>query len=662
MMQRDPTKWIISLGFSAVLTLMFIVTYISLSQMDENIDQMSDLIQETHKKNTATHNMRKLIRNRGEILDSMYLTEDYFERDLLLLKFADLAIKYKDERNLLKFYELSPAEMRIINKLNPLIEQAKIIGDEAAYSMLSNESEEEIRRKIIKTQDQRKVILTVLSELTTVQDKLALNTLNNSMRYHESSKGIIIYLTLATFVTGILISLLVIRQSSTKNIAIQYQASHDNLTDLFNRKEFERRLRLIYEDAKQNHAEHALCYMDLDQFKIINDTCGHDAGDQLLVELTRLIQEKIRGHDILGRLGGDEFGLILKNCSLLKAMEITEGLVSIVKKFEFISDNRAFHVGVSIGVVSITDKTSSYASAMSDADVACYAAKDMGRGRVHVHELNDTHIKTMHKELHWVADIQSSIQDNRFRLYAQDITPIHSTEPTTMYEVLLRLQDDEGNMVSPGLYIPAAERFGLMHDVDIWVIKNALRYSKQLNSNNPGRLITLFINLSANSLDDQICDIIIKTLDELQLPKGSICFEITETAAMKNIEQANKIITALHAKNVQFALDDFGSGMSSFAYLKSLNVDYLKIDGSFVQNMAVNKVDKAMVAAMKEIGNVMRIQTIAEHVENETTLDRLKELGVDYAQGYHLSTPHPIEDLIGKINDTNNKAAIHAAS
>ena len=492
-MKSDPTKWIISIGFSAVLALMFIVTYLSLKQMDENIDQMSDLIEETYAKYASVHKMRNIIRSRGEVLDSMYLTDDYFERELLLLKLSSLALEYKNEHKDFKAHSLRPAELRIIEKLKPLINEAKIATDRSADILLSTASEEDIRKTLIKTQTIRKKVLSSLSGLTDAQDKLAINTLKDSMKYHDNSKQIIIYLTLSTFFLGVLISLLVIRQSSARNIEIQHQATHDNLTKLPNRKEFEQNLEQVFLNAKQDDTEHALCYMDLDQFKIVNDTCGHNAGDKLLIDITKVIKEKIRSHDILGRLGGDEFGLIIKNCSLAKALEITQGIVTIVKKYEFISDERVFHVGVSIGIVAINNQTKSFTAAMSDADVACYAAKDMGRGRVHVHELNDNQISTMQKELHWVADIQSSIQDNRFMLFTQSISPINSNDPVNMFEILLRLKDDEGNMVSPGEYIPAAERFGLMKDVDLWVIENALRYSKQLNQDPDQPRIKLFI-------------------------------------------------------------------------------------------------------------------------------------------------------------------------
>ena len=251
------------------------------------------------------------------------------------------------------------------------------------------------------------------------------------------------------------------------------------------------------------------------------------------------------------------------------------------------------------------------------------------------------------RELHWVADIQSSIQDNRFKLFAQSILPLDPNEQCQMYEILLRLKNDEGSMVSPGLYIPAAERFGLMHDVDLWVIENVFLYSKKLNAVNDTGTVKLFINLSANSLSDStVCDFIIQKLEELDIEDGSICFEITETAVIKNITQANRMISTLKSKHVEFALDDFGSGMSSFGYLKNLEVDYLKIDGSFVKNMADNNVDQAMVAAMNKIGNVMKIKTIAEHVENETTLHTLHQLNIDYAQGFYFSDPIPIEDLL----------------
>jgi len=281
---------------------------------------------------------------------------------------------------------------------------------------------------------------------------------------------------------------------------------------------------------------------------------------------------------------------------------------------------------------------------MSEVDIACYAAKDMGRNQLHVHELTDVQVKRMHKELSWVADIQNSLKDNRFKLYVQPIFTVIGKQPEIrMYEVLLRLKDDEGNISSPGNYIPAAERFGLMRDVDQWVIEQVVRTLHEIGDT---RDICLFVNLSANTLSDKsFCAHILQLIAEYKIDGNSICFEITETAAIRNVRQAVDFMTALKQSNCFFALDDFGTGMSSFSYLKDLPVDYLKIDGSLVIDIHSNNINHAMVAAINEVGNVMNIKTIAEHVENEVTLKRLDEIGVNFVQGFHFGLPKPITSL-----------------
>ena len=370
-------------------------------------------------------------------------------------------------------------------------------------------------------------------------------------------------------------------------------------------------------------------------------------GDQLLIEVTQLLTKNIRNNDTLGRLGGDEFGLLLENCTLNKAVEIAEGMVSVVRNYDFEWNNRIFHIGVSIGLVDITNKSENVTSTMSEADMACYIAKDMGRNRIYIHELHDEHIKKVHKELSWVANIEESLKNNRFLLYTQPIVPIdNKADSRQLYEILLRLKDDDGQVISPGEYIPAAERFGMMRAVDIWVVTESIKTIETMNKSALTETPLIFINLSANSIIDKtFCDEVLQLLKDHNIPDESICFEITETAAIKNIHQAIEFMDKLRKAHCLFALDDFGAGMSSFTYLKNMPVDYLKIDGSFVNKMDVNTIDQAMVASINQIGQVMGMQTIAEHVENEVILESLREIGVTYGQGFHLSKPFPLTEI-----------------
>jgi diguanylate cyclase (GGDEF)-like protein len=438
---------------------------------------------------------------------------------------------------------------------------------------------------------------------------------------------------------------------------LSYQAAHDMLTGLVNRREFEIRVERALHSAHEQGRVHTLCYMDLDQFKVVNDTCGHVAGDELLRQLALMLQQVVRDRDTLARLGGDEFGVLLENCPLEKAQELAENLRQTVQDYRFLWHEKSFVVGASIGLVEISEASDSVVSILSAADAACYAAKDKGRNRIHVYELEDSDLARRHGEMQWVSRISRAIEDDRLRLFYQPIIPLDKSENgVSHFEILLRMVDEDGNLVLPMAFIPAAERYQLMPTIDRWVIKHAFQLCTHYCSsykNSP--LSTCTINLSGSSLcDDHFLEFIKKQLELNRVPAASICFEITETAAIANLPQAIEFMKALKAMGCQFSLDDFGSGLSSFTYLKNLPVDYLKIDGSFVKDMADDPIDFAMVQAITSVGHVMGLQTIAEFVESEDIFNRLKEIGVDYVQGSWIEKPRAVTELINspaKVQD-----------
>lgn len=432
---------------------------------------------------------------------------------------------------------------------------------------------------------------------------------------------------------------------------LSFQANHDALTGLFNRREFELQLQQTIENDCGDGQQHALCYLDLDQFKVVNDTCGHIAGDELLRQLAGLLHSVVRDSDILARLGGDEFGVMLKGCSLDKALRIAEDLRSRVKDFRFVWEGHSFEIGVSIGLVALNAATHNIADVMSVADVACYAAKDSGRNRVHVYRPDDSELKQRRGEMRWVSRLRKAIDENRFVLYYQPIVPVLPAEAVDLhFEVLIRLLDEQGKQVPPMAFIPAAERYNLMPAIDRWVVHNTLRYLRTLPRDQNNWLCVM--NLSGQSLcDDHFLDFVLEELRSAGVGGEHICFEITETAAIANLRHAVHFMTELKAIGCRFALDDFGSGLSSFAYLKNLKVDYLKIDGGFVKDMVDDPIDCAMVEAITQIGHVMGIQTIAEFVESDAILSALGRLGVDYAQGYWVAAPRPLDELTGPIDE-----------
>ncbi len=421
--------------------------------------------------------------------------------------------------------------------------------------------------------------------------------------------------------------------------ALHYQASHDALTGLINRREFENRLTAAVENARQESgSRHALLYLDLDQFKLVNDTCGHPAGDQLLKQITAVLQSRVRSGDTLARLGGDEFGILLQSCSLDQALRIAESLRQAIRDYRFIWQDGMLQVGVSIGIVEITPETPTVANVMSAADVACYSAKDLGRNRVQLYKPDD--VPERHREMHWVSKLARACDESRFELFYQPIVPISSTaNEREHFELMLRLRDESGVLVTPAEFIPAAERYNVMPAIDRWVVRQALdRLVHRVGSG--VKPFTIAVNLSGTSLNDErFLEYLIAELSNNELVAGAMCFEITETAAISNLANVVYFMRELKARGCHFALDDFGSGLSSFMYLKTLPVDYLKIDGQFVENVTRDRVDRSMVEAISQVGKTMGIQTIAERVESAEVLDELRRLGVGYAQGFHIARP-----------------------
>lgn len=422
-----------------------------------------------------------------------------------------------------------------------------------------------------------------------------------------------------------------------------YQATHDALTGLENRREFERQLEQSLSSARGEHTRHALCYLDLDQFKLINDSAGHVVGDQLLRQVAGLLLGKLRASDTLARLGGDEFSLLIKNCSLEKALEIAEDLLRAIGDFRFSWEGRNFEIGASIGLVPITSDAESTAKLLSQADVACYTAKELGRNRVYVYETHDSHSGRLHTQILRAAELTDALEKNRFRLYGQPIVGLTPGHDRPMHiELLLRMLDIEDQLLLAEEFIPAAERYGLMRAIDRWVIRTVLQDYGDCFARLPTAKIA--INLSGNSLnDDCLLAFTRQAFTNSVLPPERVCFEITETAAIDNLKQTRHFILEMKRIGCYFALDDFGSGLSSFAYLKNLPVDYLKIDGNFVRDMVDDTIDQAMVAAINQVGHTMGIQTVAEYAESEAVIEQLRRLGVDYAQGYGIGRPQPIE-------------------
>jgi diguanylate cyclase (GGDEF)-like protein/PAS domain S-box-containing protein len=426
-----------------------------------------------------------------------------------------------------------------------------------------------------------------------------------------------------------------------------YQATHDSLTNLKNRREFERQLKQAVAETQYNNKTHSICYMDLDKFKAVNDSCGHAAGDELLKQLSLTIKSKTRETDTIARLGGDEFGLLLASCPTKKAKVLADEIRKSVEKFRFHWNNKTFKIGISIGIVTINKRSGTAKEIMSAADTACYLAKEQGRNRIHIYKTDSTEITHHTSQTNWLNRINTALDNNNFILYFQRIASLNNKKHQH-YEVLIRMIDEDGKTIPPNSFIPTAEKFDIISSVDNWVIKNTLLIMQENKYTN----INFSINLSGQSLSDlNFMNQCISQIAESEIKTTRLCFEITETAMIANLSNAIRSISTLRGLGCKIALDDFGSGLSSFAYLKNLPVDYLKIDGSLIRDMENDPINVTMVESIIHIGHSMGLKTIAEYVENEYILELLRNLDIDYVQGYGIAKPVSLDDIkIEKIH------------
>ncbi|MDH5657504.1 MAG: EAL domain-containing protein, partial [Spirochaetia bacterium] len=434
--------------------------------------------------------------------------------------------------------------------------------------------------------------------------------------------------------------------SSSRELANQlsWQASHDPLTGLLNRRELEYRIDHAIESAKNQKQTHTLLFMDLDQFKIVNDTSGHLAGDELLKQISSMLMCHMRESDSFARLGGDEFGVLLQRCSVDHAIRVANEIKEAISAFRFVWDDKTFEVGVSIGLVPITDHTPDLSELIGSADAACYAAKDHGRNRIHVFTDEDTEVARRRGEVQWVTRIQESLENDLFEIFYQKISPtqdLHGND--NIAELLIRMKGDDGTVILPGAFLPSAERYNLMEKLDRWMLEKSFQY---LTVNGFPSDIQMFnLNLSALSISSsEFLQFVRDCFAKYPVPYEKICFEITETSAISNLYTVSNFIYDFRSRGSKIALDDFGSGLSSFGYLKNLTIDYLKIDGTFVKDIVEDPVDETLVEYINQLGHVLGLQTIAEYVESEGIYDKLKKIGVDYIQGFWLDKPSSLKD------------------
>lgn len=425
---------------------------------------------------------------------------------------------------------------------------------------------------------------------------------------------------------------------------LSHQAKHDDLTGLLNRREFERQLKELLEHPAAMKAEHALCFLDLDQFKLVNDTCGHVAGDELLRQIAALLQAQTRRGDHAARLGGDEFGIVLVHCSMSEAVRVATAVKDKISGLRFAWQDHVFAVGASIGVAGLKAETADVMTALQEADAACYAAKHRGRNRIHVYRQDDMERARRQGEIQWIRKLTSALDAGRIHLYCQRIVALGETQEPVGCEILLRLETEDGTVVPAATFMPVAERYDFATRLDRLVVEHAVEWLAEAACGSSAAELCC-INLSGRSLNDEaFLDFLSRTADDCGPHQKRICFEITETIAIANLTIATNFVRELKAKGFRFALDDFGSGLSSFAYLKSLPVDFIKIDGAFIRNLVDDPVDYAMVRAINDMAHALHKHTIAEFVENERTAEMLKKIGIDFVQGSLYGETRPVRD------------------
>ena len=642
---RDNTELLVSTGFLIVLAMMFSLIFLALIQLQSGNDSMAQLVQVTNSKTAAAHEMRDAIRQRTNSLKTMRLASDDFDRDEEYQQFISHAGKYRRARERLIGLGMDEHERGLHRKLAALTREAQPWNDNAAELLMEDAPDTEIATTIAQAEILQGRILDTLDGLVRLEQQNTVDAVATSREHYRSTRQLLITLAAIALVCCLLIVHIVSRRVARKNRQLHYQASHDPLTGLINRREFEERLERAITHARTHSATHALLYMDLDQFKIVNDTCGHAAGDELLQQLGQLLLGPVRKRDTLGRLGGDEFGMLLENCPLEKAVNSAENLLSAIVDFRFSWQGQIFTLGISIGIMPIDRSTENLASAMRAADSACYIAKDEGRNRIQVADTGNRHLQQHHGHVQWLSRLNRALEEDRFTLYFQPIVPCNTGRQQGRYiEILLRMIDDDGSILSPGAFLPVAEKYKLSADIDRWVISHALNWLARESVNNH-RPPKISINLSAQSIGNQdTLKFILQQLELTGVAPQQLCFEITETAVMSGITAATGFMLTLCGHGIRFCLDDVGSGLSSFTCMKKLPVDYLKIDGGLVRDILSDPVDHAMVRAINKLGHLLGKETIAEFVETTEVAHELRKMGVDHMQGYAFALPRSLED------------------
>ena len=645
--QLRGTRTVITAGFTSIFVLLGLVLWLALASMESANKSIATLVQDTEKKTTSAYEMRDLIRLRSNQAGMLGQINDPQTREDIIGKIADLTARYNQAHLELESGPQNQREQEAsaqIHSANERVNLAYLKTGNDVFSIEDNRTR--LQSTISLLQVSELVLLKQLNDLVLLEKTLAKESMEANQKRYQQTQTLISALALIAIALGVAIAVTVVLRVARANRRISHLANHDDLTGLRNRRSFEIDLQSTLNKAGKKKISYGLLFLDLDRFKIINDSCGHHAGDQLLIDLTKRTLDQLGPNDMLYRLGGDEFAIIAQADSFDQVIEKSQSIRESVDAFVFTYEKREFSISMSIGVVALTGEITDMESILTEVDSACYVAKESGRNRVHVARKDDAEVLAYRKDLASIERIRHALNNEQFELFYQPVFNIKGKAPVIEHcEILLRIKHEDGELHSPEDFIPLAEKYNLMSGIDRWVVSHVIDWIEEHQQTTD--LPRLLINLSALSYTDEtFLAFLTKKLKATTIDQSRLAFEITETAAVDNMSQAASFFKRIGEFGCKFALDDFGTGFSTFAYLKQLPIDYLKIDGSLVQNICDDPIDKEMVRVINQVGHIVGAQTIAEYVENDDIVRSLQEIGVDYGQGFGLQRPAQLKGLL----------------
>ena len=645
--RKNPVRVLVGLGFIAVFTLMTMVTWLSMSSLHDVNTSMSELIESTSQKSTHAYRLRDLIRLRSNTIRTLTYSQDSEERHIIFDKLAAYTESYESARQELKSLEANSREREILDQIDKAYSRVQQ-GIDAANQQVSTDSTG-LDARLHELELQELVLLNQLNKLVTLEKNLAEEALHDNQTTYSNTRRLLLIMVIASFTFAVMISVTIIARVTKYNKQISHLADHDDLTGLYNRRYFEEHLQHTIDVVAHTPTSHGLFYIDLDRFKMINDTCGHQAGDQLLIELTELINSRLHAKDLFARLGGDEFAIIAQGKTFEDIRALSEELRELISDFIFTFETYSFDVSMSVGVTHIDGLVQDIEQVLADVDAACYIAKKSGRNRVHVKQDNDANLAPVRSNIADIQAVREALNDERPALFYQPVYNVGS-DLTTMAccEILLSIQNETGELYSPLGEISNAEKDQITTDIDRWLFSHVIDWLVVTQRSHV--IPRLLIHISGHAFSDaKFSEFVITKLQQEDVDPTRIAFEISEASIVSNYEQLQKFSIRIKALGGELALADFGSGHANFTHLKNLAFDYLKIDRSLVRNIASNTADKNMVSAINQMGHTIGAKTIAEFVDSDEDMQCLKELNVDFTLGFGQRMVTPLGDLIDNI-------------